>query len=112
PAGRPGADQRGRRGGGVSGLIGEGGLVEPTGCSEPGRKGALTARTATRTPTITSSRSPAASDQVAPQIPWASLSERRRIPAAAATASAAPSRRAAPASARPGAPELASSALT
>ena len=54
------------------------------GVREPGRNGALMARTATRTPTITSSRSPSTPPQVASRIPFASSAERRVRPWAAA----------------------------
>ncbi|WP_341856534.1 hypothetical protein [Brachybacterium sp. GPGPB12] len=84
PARRARADQRTRRGGGVGGLRAETGLVVVIGWREPGRNGALMARTATRTPTITSSRSPSDPPQVASRIPFASSAERRVRPWAAA----------------------------
>src|SRR5699024_12564523 len=76
-ASRVGAVQRGGRGGGVDGLSAEAGRVVAIGARAPGRNGALTARTATRTPTIISSRSPAAFVQLAEVIPGPASSERR-----------------------------------
>src|SRR5699024_7717301 len=83
PAGGARPAQRTRRGGGVSGLSAETGLVVGIGAREPGRNGALTARTATRTPSTSSSWSPAGPAQLRVVIAAPTCSARRRIPPAA-----------------------------
>src|SRR5690606_4157292 len=101
--------QRIRRGGGVSG---ETGLVVPRGEREPGRKGALIARSATVTPIITSSSSPSAEVQRSTCRAWPVSRPVRRSPSrdmARSTAVSKPS--IARGSSRVG-PVAASSALT
>src|SRR5699024_11453605 len=111
-ASRVGAVQRTGRGGGVDGLSAEAGLVVAIGARDPGRNGALTARTATLTPTIISSRSPAAFVQLAVVIPGPARSERRCRPQEVALPCTASNSRLVECSELTGRPELASSALT